>query len=179
MSLYTHPRVHCRACAKRVRSVRELARKHVNLTQTRSRRSRSRRRRASRRRSCGESVVALPSAAHRIRSQPISMRHSPAHIRPLQTPGAVQGAQRAASIHCARRVVLCATATGAVALDVALTRRCTSTSQASVRTLLVWLCGRLDLRAAEDRADRAVGAYLHQQSMQWASVRAFSGALSS
>jgi hypothetical protein len=64
----------------------------------------------------------------------------------LQTPGAVQGAQRASNI--ARG------ASSFAGRQPALTRRCTATPQASARTLPAWLRGRLDLRAAEDRADR-------------------------
>jgi hypothetical protein len=123
--------VRCRACAKRVRSVRELARKHVNVTQTRSRRSRSRRRRASRRRSCGESVVALPSAAHcRIRNRSRCVTHLPTSVpckRPV--PFKVRSARR--TLRAARRPLR--------DCRPALTRRCTATPQASARTLPVCL----------------------------------------
>ena len=44
--------------------------------------------------------------------------------------------------------------------------------------LALALCRASKSRAARSTS-RAVGAYLHQQSMPWASVRAFSGALSS
>ena len=129
----------CTVARARGVSVRELARKHVNVTQTRSRRSRSRRRRASRRRSCGESVVALPSAAHcRIRNRSRCVTHLPTSVpckRPV--PFKVRSARR--TLRAARRPLRDG---NRLSLAAALPRRKQAPARCPLGFVAGWTCGR-------------------------------------
>ena len=71
-----------------------------------------------------------------------------------------------------KRMVLRNTGDG---LELRVSRHVTTSNS---MPLALALCRASKSRAARSTS-RAVGAYLHQQSMPWASVRAFSGALSS